>query len=259
MKTVTLQGCRVRLNAQENDKEKSLTDPLRWHIHQGNIFAIIKRKNSHKRGYLSATFTPAPHQETDIVVDVTDSGALLSGLDITQKIQAGSLSLHAKQTLKGGYYGDLHVSNLETKAPFVLKLLSLVSPTLFVDLFSSGVTFHEVKGSFRYDDGKLFIEKGMGKGINLGIFVEGEIDTKTSMAKLDGVVVPSYFFNTFFSYFPVVGWLLGGEKGIISSEFVLKGNLDKPQIGIKPFSLFKFGFIKNILEKTSQDKLKKEK
>jgi hypothetical protein len=259
MKTVTLQGCRVRLDAQENNKEKSLTDPLRWHINQGNIFAIIKPKNSKKRGYLSATFTPASHQETDIFLDVTDSGVLLSGLDITRKIQAGSLSLRAKQTRQGGYYGDLRVSNLETKAPFMLKLLSLVSPTLFVELFSSGITFHEVKGSFRYDDGKLFITKGMGKGINLGVFIEGEIDTKTSMAKLDGLVVPSYIFNTFFSYLPILGWILGGEKGVISSEFVLKGNLSKPQIEIKPFSLFKIGFIKNILEKTSQYKLKKEK
>jgi hypothetical protein len=63
---------------------------------------------------------------------------------------------------------------------------------------------------------------------------------------LQGVAVPSYLVNTFFSNIPIVGWILGGSKGLISSEFTVTGPVSNPKFKVIPFSLLKLGFLKNL-------------
>jgi len=212
-------------------------------VHSTHTAQKVKRQ---KTGLVSISWDALGKNKTRIMADVVDLGAAANGLGITQRIRGGDLRLQAIQDEKGVYTGSIYIDHIKTKFGALGKLLSVISPTMFTEMFSSGVTFSELDADFRYAPGVLKIMNGMGKGVNLGLFIKGSVFTQPGRFKLDGVAVPSYLINTFFSKFPVIGWFLGGAKGLISSEFSVTGPWGDPKVSVVPFSLFKIGFLKNI-------------
>ena len=255
---VALHDCHIQLGSWKIDAN----DPWNasnWVLHQGNIFASIRKNRETQRtkkgskgptknqGYVAISFLPFS-LGTRIFVDATDFGLLLRELGITTKIQAEDLMLRATQNRDGSIVGNCTIDHLQTKEPSLVKLLAMLSPTMLMELFSSGLSFYQIQSEFRYDRKTLELRKAIGRGVNLGLWLDGFIHLSTGEAKLRGCIVPSYFFNTFFRYLPMLGWILGGDKGLISSEFTLNGSLENPTIHLKPFSLLKLGFIKELIK-----------
>ena len=113
---------------------------------------------------------------------------------------------------------------------------------------------------FKYSSGELKLKNAVAKGINLGLLLNGTVDINQQKFKIKGVSIPSYLINTVFSHFPFVGWVLGGKKGLLSSEFTVTGPWNDSKITTVPLSFFKLGFLKNIpLFKKSKKSKKKSR
>lgn len=247
-KDVILNNCQLRIrgHALHDDLPWYQFSNIRWD--DGTVFTTVNSKKSKNAGHLAISFTPEKKEETLIQVNVTDLGSLLSGFGLTDNMKNGSLHLTSTQNIAGAYEGSFELYDFQTKAHILGKLLALMSPTMLTDLFSSGLTFHSAVGQFNYDQDQLNIKHAEGRGINLGISVQGKVDCKNNKAQLEGVIVPSYLVNTIFRYVPIVGWFLGGKNGIVSAEFAMTGTIDNPKIRLKPFSFLKFGFIKELFK-----------
>ena len=220
-----------------------------YSVHHANSQGNVKRKRAksvQKSGHVSILWEPLKDGQNRILADITDLGSVCNGLGITQRIRGGDLGLEAMQNRKGHITGSIHVDGMKTKLGALGKLLSSISPTMFIEMFSSGVLFNQIDGDFEYVPGELKLINAVAKGVNLGLVLKGKIYTDLKQFKLQGVVIPSYLINTFFSQFPVFGWILGGKKGLISSDFKMTGPWNNPKITTVPLSLFKLGFLKNI-------------
>lgn len=260
---VRLLRCYARAQGRLINSEESLFkfSNIRWD--QASAFAtVIKKKNASKKnpkkGHFVISVQPKPQGNVIIQLDSTDLGALLGGFGITDKVKAGRIHLIAQQDAQGVYTGFVKARDFKTKAPFLGKLIAMISPMMVTELFSSGLFFHEVSGHFHYHDGQLTVDQGVGKGVNLGLSLRGQINCEQSTANLSGAIVPGYLLNTFFRYVPILGWLFGGDQGIVSTEFKLTGALSNPKIRIEPLSIFKFGFMKDLFRDPS-DQLTWEK
>ncbi len=260
---VRLLRCYARVQGHSLDPQESFLkfSNIRWD-HARAFATVIKKKNPRKKtakkGHFIVSVQSKAGGNSIIQLDATDLGALLSGFGMTDKVKAGRIHLIAQQDPRGVYTGFVKAMDFKTKAPFLGKLIAMISPMMVTELFSSGLFFHEVSGHFHYHKGQLTLDQGVGKGINLGVSLRGKVNCEDSTAALSGAIIPGYLLNTFFRYVPFLGWLLGGDKGIVSTEFKLKGSLLNPKIRIEPFSIFKFGFVKDLFSDPS-DQLTWEK
>jgi hypothetical protein len=152
------------------------------------------------------------------------------------------------QRKDGSYQGRLMLRGVVTKGLWAVKLLSLLSPILVTELLHSSLDFAEISVNTLYKHHVLYLTKGIAKGINLGGFLAGTIDTNHEKIFLKGGLVPAYVLNTVLSKVPFIGALLGEEKGIISSQFVITGTLDDPNFVVNPLSVFEVGGLKALFE-----------
>jgi hypothetical protein len=248
MDGIQMGHARVKLSGQAITfwpEDKDFLGNYTWN--QGSFYSEHTAKNVKrpKKGFVMIGWDSVGKKSTKIDADVVDLGSVCNGLGLTQRIKGGDLHLEATQEASG-YKGDVVIKNIKTKINALGKLLSIISPTMFTEMFSSGTTFKQLTMGFQYQSGKLEIINGIGKGLNLGLFLKGFVDIDSKNCHLQGVAVPSYLVNTFFSNIPIVGWILGGSKGLISSEFTVTGPVSNPKFKVIPFSLLKLGFLKNL-------------
>lgn len=260
-KTITMDQVHLQLSGSAPSimpKSGSLWHHFLWS--KGSLYSVHHANNvkRSKSGYVSILWKPLPEGQSRILADMVDVGSVCNGLGITQRIRGGDLYLDAIQNGDGVYRGKIHIDHIKTKLGALGKLLTSISPTLFTELFSSGVLFKQVDADFDYSSGVLKLKNAVAKGINLGLLLNGTVDINQQNFKITGVSVPSYLINTVFSSFPLVGWILGGKKGLLSSEFTITGPWNDSKITTVPLSVFKLGFLKNIplfkLSKPSKEK-----
>ena len=235
-----------KIEGTKIDPSKSLTEfsNLLWRI--GKIQGSAENGAQNADKSFSLSIHPEK-QHSLIILKSKDAGSLLSRLGVSTRAKGGELFLKANQCINGNYEAILKINDIKINAPLLTKIIALASPTGFMDLFSRDLTFSSISGGLHYKNGQLFIEKMVGKGINLGLSLEGMLDLEKKHFALTGTIIPAYFFNTIFSYIPILGRLFGGDQGIISTNFSLTGPFDDPYINISPISAITPNFIKDLL------------
>ncbi len=201
---------------------------------------------------------PQASGDTHLTFSNSQMGDFLRGSGLVSELYGGKTHIFAVQKKDGQYYGHFTLSHAEVQTPYLMKILAMISPTGFLEFFSSRLIFPLVKGDFFYKDGRLTLKKCVARGINLGLFLEGNVYPRRKSMSLHGVLVPIYWLNTLFTYVPVVGWILGGDKGILSTEFEVYGPFDDPHVSIAPLSILKAGFLKDIVDALEEDGSTKE-
>ena len=162
-------------------------------------------------------------------------------------LKSHSMSFLGTQKKGKGLYGKVCIGPYITKMPLLGRLLSVVSPSLFSQNFSGrGVRFSKTHIELSYADQRIQILKSLSAGYSLGILSKGYIDLKDQKMHLDGLIIPEYMVNTAFKHIPIVGWILGGSKGLLSSQFSFSGDVRQPKMKIFPLSILKLGFLKKI-------------
>jgi hypothetical protein len=218
----------------------------------GQLLEISKRKKRKpvKKNRLDLQVMPGKSGHTNIVLNVQNVGAVFYSLGITNRLKEGTLHMEATQDATGLYKGICRFYGIYTDAPVLAKLLAMSSPAIFLEFLSSRLAFNTVHCELRYHEGQLLLDRIVGQGVNLGISGRGKIDFDKNTVDMEGVVIPIYWLNTLFSYVPIIGWVFGGDNGVLSAEFSLKGSIDSPKINMLPLSIFKLGFMKSLFENT---------
>lgn len=219
-------------------------EDYRWSY--ADVHTTIRNKKSTSVVHILAH--PQGH-DTSIKCIVKELSALSSLCGLEKVLRsADSGEWIGYQRKDGSYQGRLVFRGIVTKGLWAVKLLSLLSPMAVTELLHSSLDFAEVSVNTLYKNHTLHLNKGIAKGINLGGFLSGTVDMRHGKLFLKGGLVPAYVLNTVLSHVPLIGALLGEEKGIISSQFVITGTLDDPNFLVNPLSIFELGGLKDLFE-----------
>ena len=244
-----IQDVTIQLSGQGKNKADTLLgfDKMLWTKGQAHAYCTnLKKKKD--LGLLCINLDPSadhPHG-VDIQAHSYRFFPVWQSMGL-KNFKTQTISLFATQTKEKGVFGTLNMGLYWTKMPLLGRLISVVSPSLFAQNFSrKGIRFDTTRIDFAYDNDQINILKLLSEGYSLGILCKGSIDLKNRMMNLNGVIIPEYMINTAFKHIPIMGWILGGSKGLVSSQFAFTGSIHQPTIKIFPLSLFKLGFLKKI-------------
>lgn len=182
-----------------------------------------------------------------------NAGALLAGLDFSNKIKGGVLSIQGQYDdakpvplLAGNFQLlDYQIGN----APILAKLLTLGSLTGIVNLLQGqGISFNKAGGKFTFQDSLLILSDTKTSGSAIGITLEGQANLKKEQMIFTGNIVPAYGINSIAGNVPILGKVLtGGEgQGIIATRYKVEGNFEDPSVSVNPLSMLTPGFLRNI-------------
>jgi hypothetical protein len=193
------------------------------------------------------------HPTRRLAIDVKDAGNLLNGLDISDSIEGGKLSVTGDfddttrdHKLSGTIeLDDFHV----TRDPALGKLLQAVTLYGLVDaLDGPGLSFAGLIAPFELDENALVLTDARAFSPSLGLTVHGWIDWSGDNLDLEGTLVPAYVFNSLLGRIPLVGRLFSVEKGggLFAMNYSLRGATDNPTVTANLFSALTPGILRGM-------------
>jgi len=180
---------------------------------------------------------------------------LLKGLDVTETITAGEVTVSASRPLldpNKPLVGKVSVSNFRIKnAPILAKLLSLISiEGLLSTLTGEGILFVMGNTEFEYLDKKIAIPHLELTSSSLGITSKGYVDLKKNSVDAEGYIIPANILNQLIGNIPILGNILSGgskaHKGLVSMSYSMKGPLNDPVVSSNPLSVLAPNFVKGL-------------
>ena len=183
-------------------------------------------------------------------------GDILKALEISNKMDGGSLDIKAKQIISetGEKYLDGNISVWDftlVKTPILAKILTLASLSGVLDMLNGkGIEFKKFYSNFTYKNNILNLKEGKGHGSSIGITISGDINTESDSLKLSGTVIPAYIVNRAIGEIPIVGDILTGGKegGIVAVKYYIKGTLQEPIVTVNPLSILTPGFLRGVFD-----------
>ena len=202
------------------------------------------------RGAVSVRMTSAEGGRPQIDIGSNDAGALLAFADIYSRMEGGVLNAVLSQEA-AGLVGTVKIRSFNLRDEPALRRLVAESapradaPGAKVD--PSLVGFDRLQVVFLRSGGHMTLRDGVMNGPNIGLTVEGSVDTERNTIALNGTFVPAYTVNNFFSKIPVVGMLLGGgwNEGLFALNYKVTGRANAPQVSVNPLSVAP-GFLRKI-------------
>ncbi|UCH73210.1 MAG: AsmA-like C-terminal domain-containing protein [Rhodospirillales bacterium] len=180
-----------------------------------------------------------------------DAGQALRTLDWWGEVEGGSLVIRGRRDSAGAAMtGTFEVYDFRmTQAPAGLKLLQLVTIIGLPAAMDERVPFTGMEGTFTYDDGVLVLGDvdawgPVGVHVNAGSY----FDFREGQMKLVGVVVPANAVQGLIGQIPLLGFILG--DGLIATNFVVSGPLDKPDIDPQEATTLLPGFLRRVFRQT---------
>ncbi|ETZ06881.1 hypothetical protein P618_200952 [Holospora obtusa F1] len=246
-KILQLEGIRGSVNWRQPSIPFYAMGLDEYHWLKSEIRCLIRSKKAVSSVHF---FTVPKKNHTDIRLVFKGLSGIFQLLGVNIIANTGGAGEYSgTQAADGAYQGIIVCRDVVTQGLWMAKILSLLSPSALTELLHSSLDFSEIFVQCFYKKGVLTLKKGSAKGFNLGAFLKGEINFRTQALFLKGGVVPAYFFNTFFSHIPIIGDLLGQEKGIISGQFFISGSLTNPKFFVNPFSIFELGGLKMLFDR----------
>ncbi len=220
------------------------------------------RSFSGLRGYAKAKLAKNSDLEIIIKPNKTDGiNMVISGNDAGELLRRG-------QYYKNGYGGIFKASvfynsrkkmsgSLEIEefrirnAPVLAQIISSASIIGLLDsLNGNGLLFTRIEGSFNYNDGELALKDGVAVGPSLGLTMAGyeHYGKNQNTVNVKGLVSPVYIINGVVKAIPLIGDLLGGEKGegVFGVSYKIQGNSSNPRVLVNPLSILTPGIFRKI-------------
>ena len=119
-------------------------------------------------------------------------------------------------------------------------------PNARIDTKAAG--FQRLSAIFSRGGGRFNVRDGVLLGQQIGLKLDGELDTARDKINMTGVFVPAYGLNNLFSKIPLFGPILGGDKneGLFAVNFRISGSASAPALTINPLSAIAPGFLRKI-------------
>lgn len=188
-----------------------------------------------------------------LVVNASDAGELLRGLDYVLTMQGGTLSIeaHYEDTQPGRpLIGTANIQDFRMhNAPALGKLLQAMTLYGLVDaLRGSGLGFTRMETSFRLTDDALDIDDARAFSSSLGLTAKGRLDLAAQTIDMEGTIVPAYFFNSLLGNIPLVGKLFSPERGggVFAASYTVRGPTQDPQVSVNPLAALTPGFLRGL-------------
>jgi hypothetical protein len=188
-----------------------------------------------------------------MTVDVSDFGALLSRLAVTDMIVGGRAKFEGRfddTKATAPFSGNLKLSPFTIQhapgALLVARSLSIYGWLNSKDTSRFEVTRFEMPVTFA--DGVMHIHDGRAGNGALGATLEGPVYLDKGTLDLSGTIVPAFAINTIPGKIPALGKLLSPEKGggLLAVKFTLDGRIDKPDFGVSPLTILLPGVLRNL-------------
>ncbi len=182
-----------------------------------------------------------------------DAGLLLTASRTTRSVIGGKLDISATDpgtTPLANWSGTLTMRAFSVRdQPVLGKLLQAMTLYGVLDaLTSTGVVFDTLIAPFHYQDDIITLSEARAFSASLGMTAKGTIDLGANRCKVEGTVVPAYFFNTLLGRMPLIGRLFSPEKGggLFAATYGISGSCDDPSVGVNPLAALTPGFLRGV-------------
>ncbi len=208
-----------------------------------------------------------PADEQSFLLESDNGGAFLKTLGVIGNVKKGRLKMiGSRKNNRAPLKAKISLEKfIVTKTPFLTHfLMTLASPTSFLDLFSNGkIKFNEFFCHVLLEGPLLTVQQGLFQSFNSGISLEGSLNLKDHTMKLEGNLIPAYMLNKPLSIIPILGDILGGGHGdgIGATRFFVDGAIQDPRIRVNPIRIIAPGILKKLFSsfgKSSQEETVKE-
>ena len=214
------------------------------------------------RGYAKAKLSP--NSSLEIIINPNENNGInlvVSGNDAGELLRKGKYykngyggrfkaSIFYKNRMK--ISGSLQIEEFRVKnAPVLAQIISSASIIGLLDnLNGNGLLFTKIEGSFDYKDGELTLDDGVAVGPSLGLTMAGyeRYGKKQNTVNVNGLVSPVYIINGVVKAIPLIGKVLGGEKGegVFGVSYKVQGNSSNPRVLVNPLSILTPGVFRKI-------------
>jgi hypothetical protein len=188
-----------------------------------------------------------------LAITAEDAGAALQGLDVTEQIKGGVLTIAGDfddTTRDHTLSGTLELNDFRViRAPALGKLLQAVTLYGLVDaLGGPGLSFSRLTAPFQFYDDTLVLRDARAFSPSLGLTAKGRIDRADDRLDLEGTLVPAYVFNSILGRIPLIGGLFSAEKGggLFAMNYSLRGPMDNPSVVANPLSALTPGILRRM-------------
>ncbi len=207
-------------------------------------------------------------------IESDDAGYLLKSLNVQKNFMfggSGNLDVtldgfippggELKDHLTGVGEIDLREGSF-TKLQFFNTIFGLLSlkdlPNLIVgdrpDLDSKGFSYSNFKGKLIFEDSILRTDSMVMNGPSMKIVISGLVDLPKEHIKLLLGIRPLQTLDSIISKVPLLGAILTGNRGaVLETQFTVEGQLDDPQVKIRPLSTLTPGIVRDILHTPADD------
>ena len=218
---------------------------------RGGAIRQLAASGQFGRGAITVRMTTAEGGRPQIDIGSSDAGALLAFADIYSRMEGGALSAIMSQE-PTGLVGTVKIRSFNLRdEPALRRLVAESAPRAEAPggarVDPALVGFDRLQVVFLRSGGHMTLRDGVMNGPNIGLTVEGSVDTDRNTIALNGTFVPAYTVNNFFSKIPVVGMLLGGgwNEGLFALNYKVTGRANAPQVSVNPLSVAP-GFLRKI-------------
>ncbi len=204
------------------------------------------------RASVTATTAPDNNGNATISIKTLDGGGVLSFVDLYRRMEGGNLRATIQMSDKG-VSGGLFVSDFILRdEPALRKLVSEGVPNpndpQARKIDTTAAPFQRLSANFTRANGALVISDGVLYGTQIGIKIDGKLDTARDRVDMAGTFVPAYGLNNLFDQIPLFGPILSGgaHEGLFAVNFRVSGPASAPSLVINPLSAIAPGFLHKI-------------
>jgi hypothetical protein len=194
-------------------------------------------------GEAKLSFKPVAAGVSELIITSQNGGRVLTGLNITDSITNGSLSLvtQFRGTKFDDYDTKIEMSDFSVvEAPRAIRAFSVLSLAgLYSLVEGSGTKFVKGEATISTRGTRHRLEQVRATGNAVGVSMIGEFDRKAGTVDVSGNLVPVNQVNTLLGLVPLVGEVLTGidKTGLFTTQFGVRGNIDDPDVSVNASSL----------------------
>ena len=204
------------------------------------------------RSNIEVIISPSDDNKTSLILSGNNAGELLRRGDFYQNGYGGMFKASISYKNKDNIEGSLEIEDFRIKkAPVLAQIISSASIIGLLDnLNGNGLLFTKIEGSFDYQKDKLNLKDGVAVGPSIGLTMGGyeRYGKKENVVDVNGLVSPVYIINGVVKAIPLIGKVLGGEKGegVFGMSYKVQGNSSNPLVSVNPLSILTPGVFRKI-------------
>jgi hypothetical protein len=216
-------------------------------VRRGGVIRNLALNGRLGEGSLQGDLRGKPGERQIVYLESNDAGALFRFSDTYARMLGGQMWLAMDPPTPDGarQEGLIDVREFAVRGEQALDSVVAGAPNRDIN----GVQFSRMRVEFTRVPGKMTIRQGLVTGPTVGATIDGVMDYAANDVHMRGTFVPLYGLNSAFGQLPVLGFILGGQEGLIgSTNYEVYGPPGAPVLRVNPISMVAPGFLRKFFE-----------